>query len=42
MAGERFALCVGVNDYEGPVSGLAGCVNDANDWAAALRARLPT
>jgi uncharacterized caspase-like protein len=37
--GERFALCVGINAYEGPVSGLAGCVNAAQDWADALRAR---
>ena len=31
------ALCVGINDY--PIRGmdLKGCVNDAQDWARALR-----
>lgn len=33
------ALCVGINDYPGTGSDLAGCVNDANDWGEALRAR---
>jgi uncharacterized caspase-like protein len=33
------ALCIGINDYPGTGSDLAGCVNDANDWAAALTAR---
>jgi hypothetical protein len=33
------ALCIGINDYPGTGSDLAGCVNDAHDWAAALRAR---
>jgi metacaspase-1 len=33
------ALCVGINDYPGTKSDLSGCVNDANDWAAALKAR---
>lgn len=28
------ALCIGINDYPGTDSDLAGCVNDANDWAA--------
>ncbi len=32
--GRRRALCVGIDAY--PTSALAGCVNDANDWAAAL------
>lgn len=35
----KHALCVGINDYPGTGSDLAGCVNDANDWAAALSAR---
>jgi metacaspase-1 len=33
------ALCVGINDYPGTNSDLSGCVNDANDWAAALKVR---
>ena len=33
------ALCVGINDYPGTSSDLSGCVNDANDWAEALKAR---
>ena len=33
------ALCIGINDYPGTDSDLAGCVNDASDWAAALRQR---
>lgn len=33
------ALCIGINDYPGTDSDLAGCVNDASDWAAALRKR---
>ena len=33
------ALCVGINDYPGTNSDLSGCVNDANDWAAALKTR---
>lgn len=32
------ALCFGIN-YAGTSSQLAGCVNDANDWAEALEAR---
>jgi hypothetical protein len=32
------ALCVGIN-YPGTSSQLAGCVNDANDWAAVLQDR---
>lgn len=35
----KLALCIGINDYPGTGSDLAGCVNDANDWAAALRKR---
>ena len=33
------ALCIGINDYPGTGSDLSGCVNDCNDWAAALAAR---
>ena len=33
------ALCIGINDYPGTQNDLSGCVNDANDWAAALAAR---
>ncbi len=29
------ALCIGINDYPGTQNDLSGCVNDANDWAAA-------
>jgi uncharacterized caspase-like protein len=29
-------LCVGIDEYD-PPHRLAGCVNDANDWAAVLR-----
>ena len=36
---EKRALCIGINDYPGTGSDLAGCVNDANDWAAALGKR---
>ena len=36
---DKRALCIGINDYPGTGSDLAGCVNDANDWAAALRKR---
>ncbi|MEV6637506.1 caspase family protein [Actinoplanes sp. NPDC051470] len=35
----RRGLCIGINDYPGTGSDLAGCVNDANDWAAELTAR---
>lgn len=35
----KHALCIGINDYPGTGSDLAGCVNDAKDWAAALRNR---
>jgi hypothetical protein len=36
---EKMALCIGINDYPGTGSDLAGCVNDANDWAAILGKR---
>ena len=29
------ALCIGINDYPGTGSDLAGCVNDAHDWRPA-------
>jgi hypothetical protein len=32
----KTALCIGINDYPGTGSDLAGCVNDANDWALVL------
>ena len=35
----KTALCIGINDYPGTQNDLSGCVNDANDWAAALAAR---
>jgi uncharacterized caspase-like protein len=35
----KAALCVGINDYPGASSDLEGCVNDAQDWAAALERR---
>ncbi len=33
------ALCIGINDYPGTDSDLAGCVNDADDWATVLKDR---
>jgi len=30
------ALCVGINNYPDPANRLAGCINDAIDWAAYL------
>ena len=33
------ALCIGINNYPGTHMDLQGCVNDANDWAAALAER---
>lgn len=33
------ALCIGINNYPGTHMDLKGCVNDANDWAAVLKAR---
>ncbi|HKZ01913.1 MAG TPA: caspase family protein, partial [Pyrinomonadaceae bacterium] len=35
----KYALCIGINDYPGTGSDLAGCVNDANDWASEFRKR---
>ena len=35
----KFALCIGINDYPGTGSDLAGCVNDANDWSKELSRR---
>lgn len=35
----KYALCIGINDYPGTDSDLAGCLNDADDWAAELRQR---
>ena len=35
----RRALCIGINNYPGTQMDLAGCVNDANDWADELGAR---
>jgi hypothetical protein len=35
----KHALCIGINDYPGTDSDLAGCVNDAHDWSALLRER---
>ncbi|MGQ9686694.1 MAG: caspase family protein [Thiobacillaceae bacterium] len=35
----KHALCIGINDYPGTDSDLAGCVNDAHDWAAELGQR---
>lgn len=36
---DKLALCIGLNDYPGTSSDLSGCVNDANDWADALKDR---
>ena len=30
------ALCIGINNYPGTHMDLQGCVNDAQDWSAAL------
>lgn len=38
-SGAKSALCVGINDYPGTNSDLAGCVNDAKDWKSALQKR---
>ncbi len=35
----KYALCIGINDYPGTDSDLNGCVNDANDWANELKDR---
>lgn len=36
---KKLALCIGINNYPGTDMDLAGCVNDANDWAAELAQR---
>lgn len=33
---QKLAVCIGINDYPGTDSDLSGCVNDAQDWRAAL------
>jgi hypothetical protein len=35
----KLGLCIGVNNYPGTHMDLAGCVNDADDWAVELQAR---
>jgi hypothetical protein len=35
----KYGLCIGINDYPGTGSDLAGCVNDANDWTSVLAKR---
>ncbi len=35
----KYALCIGINNYPGTDSDLAGCVNDADDWGAELSRR---
>lgn len=35
----KIALCIGINNYPGTQMDLAGCVNDASDWSAALAER---
>lgn len=35
----KHALCIGINNYPGTGMDLNGCINDANDWAAALAQR---
>jgi metacaspase-1 len=35
----KYALCIGINDYPGTGSDLAGCINDAKDWSAVLKKR---
>jgi hypothetical protein len=35
----KYGLVIGINDYPGTASDLSGCVNDANDWKAALEKR---
>ena len=36
---KKTALCIGINNYPGTHMDLAGCVNDAEDWATELAAR---
>lgn len=35
----KYGLCIGINNYPGTGSDLAGCVNDAKDWAKVLKSR---
>lgn len=35
----KHALCIGINDYPGTDSDLAGCINDANDWMSTFKQR---
>jgi len=35
----KYALCIGINNYPGTNNDLAGCVNDANDWAKEFAGR---
>lgn len=35
----KYALCIGINDYPGTANDLSGCVNDANDWAQVFQAK---
>ncbi|WP_153799397.1 caspase family protein [Foetidibacter luteolus] len=35
----KYALCIGINNYPGTGSDLSGCVNDANDWGDILAQR---
>lgn len=35
----KLAVCIGINNYPGTANDLAGCVNDASDWADALKTR---
>lgn len=35
----KYALSIGINDYPGTGSDLAGCVNDSHDWSRAFRDR---
>ena len=36
---KKTALCIGINDYPGTGSDLAGCINDSADWRTALEKR---
>jgi hypothetical protein len=35
----KSAICIGINNYPGTQNDLAGCINDADDWAAAFDRR---
>jgi hypothetical protein len=35
----KYALTIGINNYPGTSNDLAGCINDAKDWAAELKRR---